>query len=452
MAQLITAPVGTGKTLKCIELCFKYLNEGREVYTNIIGIKVSGVRVIESNNLQPFDWRDLPNGSVLIFDEAHEHPAFSERDLLRNHKIQYWEDELKRINTLDLPATKRKELLTQTKEIYSKQLKDEKEKILDIGISMSMHRHFDIELILVTQNPTKLNRDVLGNITIHKVMRRKFGFEAANIWTFGEAMTTWGKTVADGALVKEYWKFPKHLFKFYNSAESHNVEKYFPKKYYAFACIPLLIFYLGYSKASETGFFGLFPKDEVVQEKAIEQPEYEVITVSDPTKTEEQLLLQAKENFNPDVECRKAVNLELPECVQWFDNLSNSNASVMPNGNIVQTVSYNPDQPYGFEYVPQVQPKDFPRMSGVMTLSSGRLMAIDQQGNYMPNISQQDCRKWLQGYRPFNYFKDTQQQMPQQPQYQVQQPPAPQQIQNPYSAERVSTSDSGNQNSEISSL
>ncbi|WBX39539.1 zonular occludens toxin domain-containing protein [Acinetobacter schindleri] len=128
MAQLITAPVGTGKTLKCIELCFKYLNEGREVYTNIIGIKVSGVRIIESNNLQPFDWRDLPNGSVLIFDEAHEHPAFSERDLLRNHKIQFWEDELKRINTLDLPATKRKELLTQVKENYSKLLKDEKEK------------------------------------------------------------------------------------------------------------------------------------------------------------------------------------------------------------------------------------------------------------------------------------------------------------------------------------
>ncbi len=55
-------------------------------------------------------------------------------------------------------------------------------------------------------------------------------------------------------------------------------------------------------------------------------------------------------------------------------------------------------------------------------------------------------------YRPFNYFKDTQQQMPQQPQYQVQQPPAFQQNQNPYSAERVSTSDSGNQNYETSSL
>lgn len=455
MAILITAPVGTGKTLKCMELCLEYLNEGREVYTNIIGIKITGVRVIESNNLQPFDWRDLPPGSVLIFDEAHEHPAFAERDLLRNFKIEYWENELRRISQLtDISDTKRKSLYSETEKLYSKVIKDEKEKIMEIGLSMSMHRHFNQEIVLVTQNPTKLNKDVLSNVTIHHVMRRKFGMEAATIWTFGEAMTTWGKSVADGALVKKLWRFPKHLYNFYISAEGHNVKKYFPKKYYVIGAIPVLLFATGIMRASDTGFFGLFGKKEQQTVSVPSDPDvgYEVIKVTDANKTEDQILAEQIQNFNPDVECRKAVNLELPECVQWFDNLSKSNASVMPNGNIVQTVSYNPDQPYGFEYVPQVQPKDFPRMSGVMTLSSGRLMAIDQQGNYMPNISQQDCRKWLQGYRPFNYFKDNQQQMPQQPQYQVQQPQAFQQNQNPYSAERVSTSDSGNQNYETSSL
>ena len=43
-------------------------------------------------------------------------------------------------------------------------------------------------------------------------------------------------------------------------------------------------------------------------------------------------------------------------------------------------------------------------MSGVVKLSSGRLMAIDQQGNYMTGISQEDCKKYLSGYRPFDYF------------------------------------------------
>lgn len=49
-------------------------------------------------------------------------------------------------------------------------------------------------------------------------------------------------------------------------------------------------------------------------------------------------------------------------------------------------------------------------MSGVIKLSSGRLMALDQQGNYMPSVSASDCQKWLDGYRPFNYFASSQQQ------------------------------------------
>ncbi|WP_180041791.1 MULTISPECIES: hypothetical protein [unclassified Acinetobacter] len=47
----------------------------------------------------------------------------------------------------------------------------------------------------------------------------------------------------------------------------------------------------------------------------------------------------------------------------------------------------------------------------------------------MENISQDDCKKWLSGYRPFNYFAQKQQ-----------------------AVERVSTSDSGNINSETSPL
>lgn len=481
MAILITAPVGTGKTLKSIELCFEYLNEGREVFTNIIGIKVSGVRVIESNALNPFDWRDLPPGSVLIFDEAHEHPAFSERDLLRNFKIEYWENELRRITRMtDISDTKRKSLLSETKEMYSRILKDEKEKIMDIGLSMSMHRHFNQEIVLITQNPTKLNKDVLGNVTIHHVMRRKFGFEAATIWTFGEAMTTWGKSVADSALVKKQWNFPKHLFKFYTSAEGHNVKKYFPKKYYAIAMIPVLLFGTGIMKAKETGFFGIFGGSDTQVSDVKPEP---ILIQEGDTRTQAEILEQhaadqagmsleqyrASQNptlQNLDFECRKAENLSRPECVQWFDNLSKTNSSVTPSGNVIQTVSYNPAKPYDFEYAPQVQPKDFPRMSGVITLSSGRLMAIDQQGGYMANISQEDCKRWLSGDRPFNYFKDTQQQ-PQQVQQQptYQENPEYQKAYIEYlarreaeraysqqSTERVSTSDSGNQNFETSSL
>lgn len=72
--KLVTAPPGTGKTLYLIKMIFEYLNQGRRVYSNIDQLKIEEVVKIDSNA----DWRDLPDGSVVIFDEAQEHPAFSD--------------------------------------------------------------------------------------------------------------------------------------------------------------------------------------------------------------------------------------------------------------------------------------------------------------------------------------------------------------------------------------
>jgi hypothetical protein len=129
-----------------------------------------------------------------------------------------------------------------------------------------------------------------------------------------------------------------------------------------------------------------------------------------PEKNSKETAKSTNAPIDQNVECRKAVNLEKPECVKWFDDLSKNGSSVNSNGQVIQTVSYNPNKPYEFEYQPQVQPTDFPRMSGVVKLPSGRLMAIDQQANYMTGISQQDCQKWLSGHRPFNYFAQSQNQ------------------------------------------
>lgn len=422
MAILITAPLGTGKTLKTMELIFSYLNEGREVFTNIIGLKITGARIVESTPYYPFDWRDLPDGAVLIWDEAHEHPAFSERDLLKNYKIESYEQRLIEAENSDLTDTKKKALIAQIDREYAKALRQRKEQIMDIGYTMSMHRQFGMELILITQNPTKLNKDVLANVTIHHVMRRKFGFDAANIWTFGEAMTTWGKSVADSALVKEYWRFPKHLYKFYISAEQHNVKKYFPKKYYAYACVPLLIFYLGYHKASETGFFGLVPKSEAstqttskadsvdptemgydaeliqLDPNGPERLELDKLQAQSLGLTVEQYRAMKQPSAIQDIntECRQAINTQRPECVEWLNNL----------GQQIQTASYDPNDPYAFQPPVQVQINDYPRLSGCAKFGD-KYYAFDQQGNKMPNIKQDACKRWMAGEKPFNYSGNT---------------------------------------------
>jgi len=398
MAILITAPLGTGKTLKTIELIFEYLNQGREVYTNIIGLKITGVRNIESTPNDPFDWRDLPPESVLVYDEAHEHPAFSERDLLKNLKNEYYEDRLKAILKMSgLSDTKRKSLYAEVEKEYSKFIKDRKEQILDIGLTMSMHRHFGQEVVLITQNPTKLNKDTLSNVTIHYVMRRKFGFEAANIWTFGEAMTTWGKSVADSALVKTYWKFPKHLYKFYVSSEKHNVKKYFPKKYFAYACIPLLIFGLGYSKARETGFMGLVPKAEQaeqIEKVPTDLPQAEIVSYT----PEQQKQIDTKRAEFMGLTYEQYMDLQNPQA-QDAKNLAANQNSI---DQIVNT--YKADNPFDYSYLTPPPVTAHRVFSGCM---NG--VAYDTQGTILHDAPKDLCKRVMKGDRPFNPYKQPEQ-------------------------------------------
>lgn len=379
MQTLISAPPRTGKSLYCMSLIDQLSRKhpNRRIYTNIIGMNYPGVLTINSTPEKPFDWRDLPDGSIIFFDEAHEHPAFSAQDLL---------------GTARTDAEKKR-----------------KAEILDIGDSLTLHGHFGFDIYLITQNPKLLREQVRAACSVHYVMRRLWGLDVAMIYEFAEVQTYFANATRKQALSVKRFRYPKNLYKYYVSSNVHNIQKRVPLLYMAFFAIPVAIFALGYSKASETGFFGLFPKDEVVQEKPIEQPEY-VMLDAKQGQTPEQVLNEYKQNFNPDIECRKAMNLDLPECVSWFDQLSKQQSSVLPDGQVFQAVVYDPDKPYDFEYKPQIQPQDFPRMSGVMTLANGRLMAIDQQGNYMSNVSQEDCRKWLSGYRPFNYAKAPQQQ------------------------------------------
>ena len=390
MAILITAPLGTGKTLYTIELIFQYLNQGRPVYSNIVGLKIVGVINVDSTAQSPFDWRDLPNDAVLFFDEAHEHPAYSERDLLKNLIIESYEQDLKNVDLLDVSDTKKKSITAQIEKDYAKALRRKKEEILDIGLSMSMHRHFGIEIILISQNPTKLNKDVLSNVTIHHVMRRKFGFDAANIWTFGEAMTTWGKSVADSALVKKYWRFPKHLYNYYVSSEKHNVKKYFPKKYYAYACIPLLIFYLGYAKARETGFMGLVPKSDQVEEVK------QILSDSKEMGYDAQVVeLDPKQKDALDKLEAESLGMTLEQ----YQDLKNPEKRNMQLA--VNQKQYDISNPFDYSYM-QPAPVTTNRVfSGCLNN-----IAYDQQGSVIHDAPKDLCTRLIKhGDRPFNPYK-----------------------------------------------
>jgi len=227
MLYLISAPPRTGKTLKAIEIIFKHLNQGRVVYTNIVGINIPGVITFTSEMQNPHDWRDLPNDSVVIYDEAHEHPAFADRNLIKD-----------------------KEKMAQVR---------------DIGISLTLHGHFGFDIYMITQNPRLLCAEVLASVGTHYIMRRKFGYDMATIFEYAEAKTTFSKHTAQDALNRTFWRYPKHLYKFYISSEVHNIKKTMPIKYMAFLLIPICLFGYGFKNAKETGFFGLFGSNEQTQ-------------------------------------------------------------------------------------------------------------------------------------------------------------------------------------------
>lgn len=391
MSILISAPIRTGKTLRVIKHIFEELEKGRQVYTNIVGIKIDGVISVSSSIDEPFDWRSLPNGSVLVWDEAHEHPAFSEQDLLKTFRIDTTEyDKRKRFVEVDqgYTATQKRQKIDEIEKEYKLALEKKKEEIRDIGRSLLLHGHFGIEIYFITQRVTKLNTDVLASVTSHFVMRRKFGADAAIIWEFGEAMTTWSKSTSEIALNKTLWRYPKYLYKFYTSSENHQVRKSFPAKYYAFGLIPVLLFGYGFLKAKQTGFFGLFGENQ---------------TVAQDNKTPEQAPPVAPTpQKNPDdkINCT-ADNPNLAECQKRYSELY-----------YPQTVQYSVNDPYNSpapSFIPiDVSNGNFARLSGCIKFD-GKYYGIDQQGNRMPNIAQNACKRWIdKGERPFDYYANRQ--------------------------------------------
>lgn len=206
MLTLISATPGSGKTLKAIAVIFEFLNDGRNVWTNIDGINISGVRKFDDDLENPFDWRKLDHGSVVIYDEAQKHPAFAKRDMLKKYP------------------------------------KDRAEDIANIAWELDYHRHTGYDIVLITQSPKLLNQHTLDFVGEHLHLRRIFGVKQATIFHFPEhKLNPNTKSVRDEAINKETFKFPKHLFKFYKSASQHTDKFKIPLKY----IIILLVIFIG---------------------------------------------------------------------------------------------------------------------------------------------------------------------------------------------------------------
>lgn len=361
MLTLITGKPGSFKTAKTATLAIQYLKEGRQVYTNIDEFDYDGVQKLPENN----DWRDTPDGSVIIYDEAQQ---------------------------FDFLQYKGREKLST----------DGRVKDLEV------HRHTGHDIILVTQSPSFIHNHVLSLVGSHYHLHRAYGRAYADVFLWRYAVTmpdsTGSKNKAES---HEKFKPDTKIFDNYKSTtlDTHKLKiptLYFKLGGFVFAVVCLILYmvfgsnnpFLSASKIKENADIASGKKE---QNTVVSSQAASVTTDSSSV-------------FNADIECRKGANVEKPECVEWFNKITQGGGSVGSTDTV--HISYNPSKPYDTKLPDHytIAVNDYPRLSGCMTLSSGKLIGIDQQGNYMQGITQDDCRKYMDGYRPFDYSKTRQNQ------------------------------------------
>lgn len=355
MIILVTGTPGSGKTLfvvsKILELKKQFPE--RKIYSDIEGLQIEGV------DQSPEDWRTTPNNSIVIYDEAQQHTRFRSGTQSNND---------------------------------------------DIVQALQVHRHTGHDIWFITQSPRFLNTFVKDLVGEHYHLHRPYGAALASVYYWRSVRANPQSLSSRELAENEFlFKYPKELFNYYQSATQHNVKLKIPKKLFIIVGAMLAIGGLVYKMVFSEG-----------TQKMVNGQLGASVPVSAPAASTSPVAPAATASTiqNLDQECRKGVNVEKPECVQWFNNLSKSNSSVQDNNAaVIRSVSYDPAKPFDDSSIRSemtYEVKQKPVFAGCMK-KNGRYIAYTQQGTILNEVSQADCKRVVEnGDRPFDYFKDSQ--------------------------------------------
>ncbi|ATZ66930.1 zonular occludens toxin domain-containing protein [Acinetobacter haemolyticus] len=293
----------------------------------------------------PEDWRTTPDGSIVYYDEAQQHERF------------------------------RSGTSANRDEIVQK---------------LQVHRHTGHDIWFITQSPRFLNAFVLDLVGEHYHLHRPYGAKLASVYYWRscrkQPQSQSSKEVSENEFL---FKYPKYLFNYYKSATSHSVKFKIPKKvwYILLAIIVLLIFVFNMLFNDKTQKFIKPDSSYPVKEQSKKNNALPI--------SQDQL----------STECRKGINVEKPECVKYFDELS----AGVNNENGTYTIKYDPNKPYDVPYDQfQYQVTSTPQFVGCVEWQ-GKYYAYTQQGTRL-NVPQSDCERYMSGDRPFNPMYQPQQQ------------------------------------------
>lgn len=375
MLILITAAPGSFKSAMGATKAKEYAKT-RKVYHNINGLNGDNLFSLPEND----DWTTTEDGSVVIYDEAQ---------------------------MFDWLQYKGREKLSSDHRVKN----------------LETHRHSGHDIILITQNPSFIHNHVLSLVGEHHHLHRAYGRAFADVFLWRYVSHTPNSTAAKNK-AESHTKFKpnKSIFDEYKSTTLDTHKLKIPPLFFKLGgfllVVILIISYMVFG--SDNPYLSASKTKENFDASSGKKPQETVLDSQASAVTTDK-----KDDLS--FECRKAANVEKPECVQWFNNLSNNNGSVTGDDSQNTQVSYNPNKPFDHQEIQQLIKYDVtakPVFSGCMK-KNGRYVAYTQQGTILHEVSSSDCQKLIeQNDRPFNYFAEPQQQQiaqaPQQP-HQVQQ-------------------------------
>ncbi|WP_047238428.1 zonular occludens toxin domain-containing protein [Chromobacterium subtsugae] len=187
MITLLTATPGSGKTLFILQFLDELgKKENRQVYYHNIPLTEEGKRHLGWLELaDPLKWFELPPQAIIVMDEA-----------------QYVFPVRRAANGVPPHVDK-----------------------------FATHRHLGLDIYLITQGPRLIDSFIRPLIGRHFHLIRLFGLARSNLlrWESIQESPNSRGAKAD-CLARSTFVFPKHVYRWYKSAEAHTVKVSIPKK------------------------------------------------------------------------------------------------------------------------------------------------------------------------------------------------------------------------------
>ncbi len=243
---------------------FKYFLPVRTIYTNINNLKIPFTRALTH------DWRDCPDGSLIVVDEVQLVPPYD------NHK----------------------------------------DKNNDIVQSLTVHRHRGFDFYFITQSPTLLHPTVKVLVGVHYHLTRPYGMTTI-VYQFGRATDNPSAVVNKKSVETKFQFRPQdRIFRLYKSTTINTHKKRFPKGiffflFWVFAGIAFFVYNLSGDSLQKSTVFGDGIKVDTQEQEhllvtATEKKEVQDIAQEQRTIKEQRRLYLYSTDLPKDYEIRRA--------------------------------------------------------------------------------------------------------------------------------------------------